>query len=54
MSFIHVDKDSDFPLQNLPYGVFSTREEVSNSMCCPWAVIIVWSLRIGGTPSDMG
>uniref|UniRef100_A0A8D2QAB8 Fumarylacetoacetase n=1 Tax=Zonotrichia albicollis TaxID=44394 RepID=A0A8D2QAB8_ZONAL len=27
MSFIQVDKDSDFPLQNLPYGVFSTKEE---------------------------
>ncbi|NWU81319.1 FAAA Fumarylacetoacetase, partial [Onychorhynchus coronatus] len=27
MSFIQVDQDSDFPLQNLPYGVFSTKEE---------------------------
>ncbi|RLW03620.1 hypothetical protein DV515_00006401 [Chloebia gouldiae] len=27
MSFIQVDKDSDFPIQNLPYGVFSTKEE---------------------------
>lgn len=39
MSFIQVDKDSDFPLQNLPYGVFSTKEEVSSSKtlslgCC--------------------
>lgn len=24
-SFVAVDKDSDFPIQNLPYGVFSTR-----------------------------
>lgn len=41
MSFIQVDKDSDFPLQNLPYGVFSTKEEVSNSKLCYWAVVIV-------------
>nr|XP_028562392.1 fumarylacetoacetase [Podarcis muralis] len=27
MSFIAVDKDSDFPIQNLPYGVFSTKEQ---------------------------
>ncbi|NXD15856.1 FAAA Fumarylacetoacetase, partial [Nothocercus nigrocapillus] len=27
MSFIQVDENSDFPLQNLPYGVFSTKEE---------------------------
>ncbi|KAJ7311072.1 hypothetical protein JRQ81_006670 [Phrynocephalus forsythii] len=27
MSFIHVEETSDFPLQNLPYGVFSTKEE---------------------------
>uniref|UniRef100_A0A8D0H7K0 Fumarylacetoacetase n=1 Tax=Sphenodon punctatus TaxID=8508 RepID=A0A8D0H7K0_SPHPU len=26
MSFVQVEKNSDFPLQNLPYGVFSTRE----------------------------
>lgn len=41
MSFIQVDKDSDFPLQNLPYGVFSTKEEVSKSKLCPWGVVIV-------------
>lgn len=28
MSFVPVDADSHFPLQNLPYGVFSTEEEV--------------------------
>lgn len=44
MSFIQVDKDSDFPLQNLPYGVFSTKEEVSNSNLCPWSVVIVLRL----------
>lgn len=44
MSFIQVDKDSDFPLQNLPYGVFSTKEEVSNNMRCIGAVVIVRSL----------
>ncbi|XP_066492129.1 fumarylacetoacetase [Tiliqua scincoides] len=27
MSFIHVDEHSHFPLQNLPYGVFSTQEQ---------------------------
>ena len=25
-SFIHVDTGSHFPLQNLPYGVFSSRD----------------------------
>ncbi|XP_069842840.1 fumarylacetoacetase [Dendropsophus ebraccatus] len=27
MSFIPVDPDSDFPIQNLPYGIFSTENE---------------------------
>ncbi|XP_019389253.1 PREDICTED: fumarylacetoacetase [Crocodylus porosus] len=27
MSFIQVEENSDFPLQNLPYGVFSTRDK---------------------------
>nr|XP_034987389.1 fumarylacetoacetase [Zootoca vivipara] len=27
MSFIPVDDDSDFPIQNLPYGIFSTKEQ---------------------------
>ncbi|XP_025071031.1 fumarylacetoacetase isoform X1 [Alligator sinensis] len=27
MSFIQVEQNSDFPLQNLPYGVFSTRDK---------------------------
>ncbi|KAM4039853.1 fumarylacetoacetase [Anomaloglossus baeobatrachus] len=27
MSFISVDPDSDFPIQNLPYGIFSTEDE---------------------------
>ncbi|KAL8197308.1 UNVERIFIED_CONTAM: hypothetical protein K2H54_020111 [Gekko kuhli] len=27
MSFIHVDENSDFPIQNLPYGVFSTKDQ---------------------------
>ncbi|CAI5792784.1 fumarylacetoacetase [Podarcis lilfordi] len=27
MSFIPADEDSDFPIQNLPYGVFSTKEQ---------------------------
>lgn len=29
MSFIQVPVDSDFPLENLPYGVFSTADNVS-------------------------
>lgn len=29
MSFISVDPDSHFPIQNLPYGVFSTEDNVS-------------------------
>ncbi|XP_073425119.1 fumarylacetoacetase isoform X1 [Dendrobates tinctorius] len=28
MSFIPVDPDSDFPIQNLPYGIFSTEDEL--------------------------
>jgi hypothetical protein len=28
MSFIEVSVDSDFPIQNLPYGVFSTKDNV--------------------------
>ncbi|XP_077173656.1 fumarylacetoacetase [Paroedura picta] len=27
MSFVPVDANSDFPIQNLPYGVFSTRDQ---------------------------
>jgi hypothetical protein len=29
MSFIEVSGDSHFPIQNLPYGVFSTKDNVS-------------------------
>ena len=29
MSFISVSPDSHFPIQNLPYGVFSTKSDVS-------------------------
>ena len=31
MSFIEVSPDSHFPIQNLPYGVFSTKDNVSFS-----------------------
>ncbi|CAO3612843.1 unnamed protein product [Cunninghamella echinulata] len=27
-SFINVEKDSHFPIQNLPFGIFSTKEKV--------------------------
>lgn len=29
MSFIEVPEGSDFPIENLPYGIFSTEENVS-------------------------
>lgn len=29
MSFIEISPDSDFPIQNLPYGIFSTKENPS-------------------------
>lgn len=29
MSFVAVAEDSDFPIQNLPYGIFSTANNVS-------------------------
>ena len=29
MSFIEVSPDSHFPVQNLPYGIFSTSDNVS-------------------------
>ena len=30
MSFVEVSPESHFPIQNLPYGVFSTPDNVSN------------------------
>ena len=30
MSFIPVSDDSHFPLENIPFGVFSTEDNVSN------------------------
>jgi fumarylacetoacetase len=32
-SFIDVSPDSDFPIQNLPYGVFSTESTLSRRVC---------------------
>ena len=32
MSFIHVSPESHFPIQNLPYGVFSTSDNVSGTV----------------------
>lgn len=32
-SFIDVDSTSDFPIQNLPYGVFSTPDSVQRRVC---------------------
>ncbi|CAF0970627.1 unnamed protein product [Adineta steineri] len=30
MSFIEVNSDSDFPIQNLPYGIFSTKDNTKH------------------------
>jgi fumarylacetoacetase len=32
-SFIEIPPESDFPIQNLPYGIFSTKENPSPRMC---------------------
>lgn len=29
-SFVEYSSDCDFPIENLPYGVFSTKNNVSN------------------------
>lgn len=42
-SWLHVDKNSDFPIQNIPFGVFLTRDD-----------IITIGSRIGDTAIDLG
>ncbi len=42
-SWLHVDKNSDFPIQNVPFGVFLTRDD-----------IITIGTRIGDTAIDLG
>lgn len=42
-SWLHVTKTSDFPIQNIPFGVFLTRED-----------IITIGSRIGDTAIDLG
>lgn len=42
-SWLHVSKTSDFPIQNIPFGVFLTREDV-----------ITIGTRIGDTAIDLG
>ena len=42
-SWLHVDSDSDFPIQNIPFGVFLTRED-----------IITIGTRIGDHAIDLG
>ncbi|MBC9795670.1 fumarylacetoacetase [Sinomicrobium weinanense] len=42
-SWIQVNKDSDFPIQNIPFGVFLTRDDV-----------ITIGTRIGDTAIDLG
>jgi fumarylacetoacetase len=43
ISWLHVDKNSDFPIQNIPFGVFLTRDD-----------IITIGTRIGDTAIDLG
>ncbi|WP_452228533.1 MULTISPECIES: fumarylacetoacetase [unclassified Lacinutrix] len=43
ISWLHVDKNSDFPVQNIPFGVFLTRDD-----------IITIGTRIGDTAIDLG
>lgn len=33
MTFIEISSDSDFPIQNLPYGIFSTKENPNPRVC---------------------
>ncbi|MBL8051160.1 MAG: hypothetical protein JNM46_08060, partial [Anaerolineales bacterium] len=33
MTFIEISPNSDFPIQNLPYGIFSTKENPSPRVC---------------------
>src|SRR5210317_2557408 len=42
-SWLHVDKNSNFPIQNIPFGVFLTRDH-----------IITIGTRIGDTAIDLG
>jgi fumarylacetoacetase len=42
-SWLHVDKDSDFPIQNIPFGVFLTKDD-----------IITIGTRIGDYAIDLG
>ena len=42
-SWLHVDKNSDFPIQNIPFGVFLTRDD-----------IVTIGSRIGDTAIDLG
>ena len=42
-SWLEVSKDSDFPIQNIPFGVFITKDDV-----------ITIGTRIGDSAIDMG
>ena len=42
-SWVHIPENSDFPIQNIPFGVFLTRED-----------IITIGTRIGDTVVDLG
>ena len=40
MSFIEVSAESHFPIQNLPYGVFSTASNVRERVCVPKSPVL--------------
>lgn len=46
MSFIPVPSENHFPIQNLPYGVFSTPENVSTYYRCFHLSLAYWSWRL--------
>lgn len=47
-SFIEVSQDSHFPIQNLPYGIFSTAEKVKlfGTLHCPVLILSFECLRL--------
>ncbi len=57
MSFVAVAVDCDFPLQNLPYGIFSTKDNVRDQLssdwwcCCYQQCAWLWCALIGATVS---
>ena len=57
MSFIHVSSQSDFSIENLPYGVFSSRDNVSSSVCKVFLMCVRFSFEkhsLTFLPSSLG